>query len=249
MRLIKFLVEGIEDKGIFKAVFLAGHPGSGKSYALKKINVGTVEPRVVNTDKAFLKKAQVERLGNPDAFERFREHWDKGWPLVRDDVKRVNKSQLSLYINSMLPLAVDGTSNSVAQVNRRKGLLEGFGYDTAMIWVDTDLETSLRRAAGRERHVDPEFIEQSYELVKSSIPFYKKNFQTFLRIPNNDGELTDDIIKKAFNKMNKFFNSPVLNPVGKKYIEQMRENGWKYLSPNVRDMSDIKKVVSVWYRS
>ena len=29
------LTEGVYDKGIFKAVFMAGGPGSGKSYMLK----------------------------------------------------------------------------------------------------------------------------------------------------------------------------------------------------------------------
>ena len=51
MKFLRYLTEGIEDKGIFKAVFLAGHPGSGKSYTLDRIKSGQIEPRIVNTDK------------------------------------------------------------------------------------------------------------------------------------------------------------------------------------------------------
>ena len=32
LKLMDLLTEGVQDKGIFKAVFMAGGPGSGKSY-------------------------------------------------------------------------------------------------------------------------------------------------------------------------------------------------------------------------
>ena len=47
----EFLNEGINDKGLYKAVFLGGTPGSGKSYVQKQVKDGTIEPRIVNTDK------------------------------------------------------------------------------------------------------------------------------------------------------------------------------------------------------
>ena len=54
MRLENYLIsEGINDKGIFKACFMCGHPGAGKSYTLTKIKSGIIEPRIVNIDKAF----------------------------------------------------------------------------------------------------------------------------------------------------------------------------------------------------
>lgn len=52
MRLSKYLLtESINDKGIFKAIFMAGTPGAGKSYVINKINDGKIQPRIVNTDK------------------------------------------------------------------------------------------------------------------------------------------------------------------------------------------------------
>ena len=47
----QFVAESINDKGVLKAVFVIGIPGAGKSYTVKKLN-GTVQPRVVNTDRA-----------------------------------------------------------------------------------------------------------------------------------------------------------------------------------------------------
>jgi hypothetical protein len=48
----QILAEGVHDKAIFKAVFLAGGPGSGKDYVLSNTldGHGMVE---INSDKAF----------------------------------------------------------------------------------------------------------------------------------------------------------------------------------------------------
>lgn len=257
MRLTNFLLnEGINDKGIFKVVFMAGHPGAGKTFVLDKISSGQVEPRWVNTDKAFVKDDRLKRLEkfNPDTiFKIFKEHWNEGWPLIKDNVKRVNKTQLSLYINSMLPLAVDGTSNSISIMQTRKGLLERFGYDTAMVFINTDLETAIERAKIRSenlgRAVDPEFIKQSYKQISNAKSYYRSLFNDWMEVPNGEGELTPKIIQHAFKKMGKFFDSPIKNPVAKEQLEKMREGGYKYLTPEIRTMDEIKKVVSVWYRT
>ena len=249
MRLQQFLTEGIEDKGIFKAVFMAGHPGAGKTFVLNSIKSGQIEPRWVNTDKAYIEKARLEKMDPDTLFKHFRENWDEGWPLISDKVKRINKTQLELYINSMLPLAIDGTSNSISVLNTRRGLLEGFGYDTAMVFVNTDLETAIKRAAKRERPVTPDFIKDAYAEVTRNKSYYRSKFSDWIEVDNGDGELTPGLIIKAFKHMSNFYNSPIVNPVGIKQVSQMRENGWKYLDPNVRTMAQIKKMVSVWYKA
>ena len=62
-----FLSEGVNDPAIFKAVFLAGGPGSGKSFIAGKTALSTFGFRVVNSDDAFenaMKKAGMEM--NPE---------------------------------------------------------------------------------------------------------------------------------------------------------------------------------------
>ena len=46
------LVEGVYDKNIFKAIFLAGGPGSGKSYVAKASTAG-MGLKMVNSDDQF----------------------------------------------------------------------------------------------------------------------------------------------------------------------------------------------------
>ena len=48
--------EGINDPGIFKAVVLAGGPGSGKSYVAQKLGLKTLGLVVVNSDLFFVQK-------------------------------------------------------------------------------------------------------------------------------------------------------------------------------------------------
>jgi predicted kinase len=229
MKLEKFINEGINDAGIFKTAFMAGHPGSGKSYTLNRIKSGQVEPRVVNTDK-------------------FIEHFDNDISFL-DRAKTLTKNQLVLYINSMLPLAVDGTSANPSSVLKRYGLLESFGYDMAMVFVETSLETAIERVRQRNRKVPEKVIIEFYNEVSRMKSFYKTKFPVFVTVKNDEGELNNDMILKSFKKLSSFYNSDVKNTIGKHYIETMRENGWKYLSPHLHSVDEIKRTVSIWYRS
>lgn len=233
MRLNKFLNEGILDKGIFKAVFMGGIPGSGKTYTFSKIKSGQIEPRIVNTDKSF---------------PLFKEYWNDDWGKINLKVKTITKNQLALYINSVLPLAIDGTANETSVVLKRNGLLESFGYDTAMLFVNTSLETAIKRAGLRERQVDIDFIKKVYEQSEKSKNFYRGRFSTFIEVNNDEGELNEKVILHAFKFMNKFYGSNIINPVGKEYKRRMMENGWKYLVPNIYTIEEIQQVLTSWYK-
>ena len=53
MELERFIIrEGLYDPGIFKAFFLAGGPGSGKTYVNQRITPG-IGLKNVNSDTAF----------------------------------------------------------------------------------------------------------------------------------------------------------------------------------------------------
>lgn len=236
MRLNNYILnEGINDKGIWKAIFMAGTPGAGKSYVREKLG-GGVEPRVVNTD------TWTEFFGVK-----------KGeWSFFKEDIKRISADQLSNYINSMLPLWVDGTSSKPGNTVSRQGMLEGFGYDTGMLWVNTDLDTAIDRAKEREkligRHVDTDFIVESYKKINKLKPYYKSNFKWFKEVDNNDGELTEKVMTKLHKEANSFFTQPLMNGLGKYYQDDLINNGGKYLIDSGEvDISMIKQKIKGWY--
>jgi len=127
------LSESILDKGIFKACYMAGHSGSGKSYTLSKIKSGSIEPRIVNVDKYI---------------EYFGKDYEKAF---YDKSKILLTNQLTLYVDSVLPLAVDVTASSPNSVVRRYGILDYFGYDQAMVFVNCSLETALEDQGSVQR--------------------------------------------------------------------------------------------------
>ena len=68
IKLSELLHEGINDPGILKAVFLAGGPGSGKTYVAKglfgipeRVNVSQTGMKMVNSDKElkFIKQIRI----------------------------------------------------------------------------------------------------------------------------------------------------------------------------------------------
>ena len=234
MRLQQYLQESINDKGILKACFMSGSAASGKSYVISKISAGSIQPRIVNTDKLSEYYAQFKP--------------DFNWREYSSEIKQLTKKQLSNYLNSMLPLWIDGTSSDASAVLRRKGILQSIGYDTAMVFVDTSVETAIKRNRERGRTEDEDFLRRAYEKTQQIKQYYKSEFKYFLEIKNDIGELTDEVILKAYKKMSSFFNSDIKNPIGKDLVENMREQGYKYLIDlEEYDMQYLQKLVDSWY--
>jgi len=72
MKTFHELQEGVYDPNIFKAFFLAGGPGSGKSYVVRRTTGGT-GLKSINSDEAFehlLTKAGLSLKMPPEEFER-----------------------------------------------------------------------------------------------------------------------------------------------------------------------------------
>jgi len=238
MKSYEFLDESIEDKGIFKAVFLSGLPGAGKSTVIQKVTDGAVQPRIVNTDRSYeflLKKNDI----SADA---------AAWALFGPQSKVMNSAMLYNYLNSMLPMFVDGTSADTGALLRRSGILESLGYDTMMIWVNIDVEEAIRRAQARERKVDPNFIRHVHDQIEANKQFYKSRFSSnFVEVDNNADNF-NAMEAKTYGIASKHFMSPVQNPIGLKTINKLQESGEKYLVPSIYDAEYLKKVVGVWYQ-
>jgi predicted kinase len=225
------LSESINDKSLLKACFMSGSPASGKSYVLQKITSGAIAPRIVNTDKI------TEFLGVHTT-----------WNIHGSHVKLITQKQLTNYVNSLLPLWIDSTSTDEYVVLKRKNLLETyFGYDTAMIYVNTPLELVLKRNAERERHVDEKAIRKMYresQLVKKDLA---KTFDFYFEINNDTDLLTDEIILESYKKAEKFFLSPLENGKGKDILAQLQDKNKKYMSDLIPQEEIWKPIQRFWY--
>ena len=131
------LQEGLYDPNIFKAFFLAGGPGSGKSYVAGKATGGS-GLKSVNSDDAFehmLKKAGLSLKMPPEETEPR--------DVVRGRAKEVTAKKQKNFVEGRLGLIIDGTGRDVDKILRQKAKLDELGYDTYMIFVNTSLDLSL----------------------------------------------------------------------------------------------------------
>ncbi len=236
--LLQQLSESINDKGLFKAVFILGIPGAGKSTVIRQITDGAIHPRVVNTDK------QVEflhRQGKIDASDP--KHWDQ----VGDKVQKLVVSQLALYVNAMVPLYIDTTSASSQAVLRRKGLLESFGYDVMAVWVDVDVETARERVRARnnQRHVDDDHVVKSHEHASKTRDFVLSRFEHSIIVNNDANGNTVDL--SVFKKIRDFYLSPLANPIGAEYVQTVKDRNEKYLSDSLMSINRLQGMADAWY--
>ena len=102
------ITEGVNDSGIFKAIVMAGGPGSGKSYVAKKLGLGSMGLRVINSDNFFelLLKKKGLSLKMPDNEEEERE-------AARFYAKALTSKRLDDSIRGRLGVLIDSTSGDV----------------------------------------------------------------------------------------------------------------------------------------
>ena len=216
---IKDIDEGVNDPAIFKAIFLAGGPGSGKTFIVGKTGLTSLGFRVVNSDTAFenaLKKAGLEM--NPDNIFSV-----KGQG-IRDKAKELTAKQQGLYIKGRLGLVIDGTGRDSQKILRQKKMLEGLGYSTAMILVNTDKETALKRNDARPRRLDPDVVGDMWNEVQRNLGQYQRAFKSRLTIvDNSDGKDYNKETLRAYRIMSKFANAEPMNPIAKKWIATQKE--------------------------
>ena len=216
---IKEIDEGVNDPAIFKAIFLAGGPGSGKTFIVGKTGLTSLGFRVVNSDTAFenaLKKAGVEM--NPDNIFSV-----KGQE-IRGKAKELTAKQQGLYIKGRLGLVIDGTGRDSEKILRQKRMLEGLGYSTAMILVNTDKETALKRNDARPRRLDPDVVGDMWNEVQRNLGQYQRAFKSRLTIvDNSDGKDYNKETLRAYRIMSKFANAEPMNPIAKKWIATQKE--------------------------
>ena len=107
------LQEGLNDPNIFKAFFLAGGPGSGKSYVVRKTTGGT-GLRVVNSDDAFeslLQKAGLSLKMPPEEQEPR--------DAVRDRAKKITAKRQANYLEGRIGLIIDGTGKDYDKIAKQ----------------------------------------------------------------------------------------------------------------------------------
>lgn len=199
------LTEGVEDFGIFKAVFMAGSPGSGKS-TVRDLLFGGLGLKVVDADEIRSAYLKLGRSGDYDQFNRL---------VVK---------QYQSYMDQRLGVILDTTAWWLPGVRTTVNQLTELGYDVGMVHVFTPLSVASQRvrsrAASSGRDVPPEELEKRFQGLKHNIPIYSQMFGDHYWFVDNSGEEPKiDVVK---NSIMSWLRSPPANPVAQQWIAQQK---------------------------
>ena len=219
LRFSQFISEGVNDPAIFKAIFLAGGPGSGKSFIAGKTGLPSLGYRVVNSDDAF--EAAMKKAGlklDPESI-----YSEKG-QAIRGRAKLLTGKKQELYLKGRLGLVIDGTGRDHEKLRRQAKLMQSMGYDTMMLFVNTDKETALKRNRERERSLPDAEVSKMWETIQSNIGMFQTFFgkQKFLVVDNSDGKDYKKETLRAYRDAVKFTKKPPESRIARNWIDKQR---------------------------
>ena len=188
--------EGVNDPAIFKAVFLAGGPGSGKSFIVGKTALTALGMKVVNSDDAFergLKSAGLEMTSNNI-------YSPKGQD-IRSRAKTLTRIKQQGYLSGRLGMVIDGTGKDYDKITKQAIDLRRLGYDVAMIFVNTDEATALKRNQMRARSLPDATVSKMWKDVQKNLGSFQTFFGNFFIIDNSEGSAYDKQVLDVYKKM------------------------------------------------
>jgi len=213
-----FVNEGPNDPAIFKAIFLAGGPGSGKSFMVGQTSLAAHGFKIVNSDIAF--ERAMEKAGltmDPETI------FTVQGQAIRDRAKRLTGIQFERYVEGRLGLVIDGTGKDEEKIRNQAMNLKALGYDVAMIFVNTDLDTAIKRNDERQRSLPTTTVVTLWKAVQKNIGrfqgFFKNNM---LILDNSDGTQLTNVAQQGYKWGKAFADKPVTNPKAVKWINSFK---------------------------
>ena len=233
---VEMITEGVDDPGILKCIFLAGGPGSGKSFTASEIfgvgkgvfnSVSAGGLKIVNSDTAFenaLKKNGIspKELGT---IEKDSDLWDKiagedNPDSIRNKAKRLTQQQQAFYEAGRLGMIIDGTGDEVTKIKKKVERAEALGYDCYMVFVNTSLEVAQSRNKKRDRTLPEELVTTIWKACQENLGKFQTMFSgRFVIVDNTEYKPVASSVQK---QVDAFLRKPIYNQIGKKWIETAR---------------------------
>ena len=234
---VELITEGVDDPGILKCIFLAGGPGSGKSYTAKEIfgvgksdmaSVSAGGLKVLSSDVAFeqaLKKNGID----PKDLANIKDSDPNFWAYIageegdsiRNKAKSVTQKQQAFYEAGRLGMIIDGTGDEVLKIRNKMEKAEKLGYDCYMVFVNTSLEVAQKRNAERSRTLSPELVDTIWKKCQENMGHFQGMFgNNFIIVDNTEYQ---PISKSVQKQVDSFLRKPIQNPIGKKWIMGARQ--------------------------
>jgi len=228
-----YISEGRHDPSIFKAVFMAGAPGAGKSFVSDWMALGPqLGYKVINSDTEFeryMKEAGLTDDKGAVILDPKRE-FERG--VIRSVAKRHTQAKQRHALIGRLGLVIDGTAANAAKIIKQKKFLETLGYECAMVYVNVPLDVSIasdkQRGKEGERTIGAELVTQKYNELDTGIPKLIKAFGSiydgkgksmFFIVDNTVREKTPSLIRKVLTVITKWSKQLPKNKAAKEWMK------------------------------
>ena len=200
---IDMITEGVDDPAILKCVFMAGGPGSGKSYIAKEIfgvgkktlaSVSSGGLKIVNSDTAFENLLQKNGVNKKDLdkWAKIPELWDviageTNPKSLRNWAKNITKKQQAFYEAGRLGLIIDGTGDELTKIKAKKEHAESLGYDCYMVFVNTSLQVAQERNKTRDRTLPESLVSEIWKACQNNLGGFQSLFKgNFVIVDNTE---------------------------------------------------------------
>lgn len=202
------------NRGLFKAIFVTGGPGSGKDIIIRE---------------AIAESKAVE-LNSVQAFD-----------LLMDKQKLSEKTNdyRREAIRNRGPLIINGPADDHTRMITIKEELEEFGYDTTLIFVDTTNQASKERNERLSKSISESVRFDKWQLAQSSKEAYRQNFAKFISFNNSSSfeEIQEDI-SDTYEKINRFIENKNYNDIAFSWLES---RGKINISTLFKENDNVKK--------
>jgi 8-oxo-dGTP pyrophosphatase MutT (NUDIX family)/predicted ABC-type ATPase len=215
------LQEGVHDPYIFKALFMAGAPGSGKSTVRDQL-FGGMGLKLVDADEVRRAYLNLGKGGDYDVYGA----------IVR--------KQRQNYAEQRLGIIMDTTAWWPSSIFDTTQQLRALGYDVGMLHVFVPLNMSLQRAQARAertgRVVPEQEIIKRYQGLHDNVRNYAELFgDQFWFVDNTGDHPRLDLVRRHLLQ---WLRTPVNNPVAREWTQQhtkpiMQENQARKVSAGV----------------
>jgi predicted ABC-type ATPase len=198
------LTEGLYDPFVFKAIFICGAPGSGKSSIERRLGLEARGLKPLNADITLF------RLN----------HWYANAKNINyAHAGATTEDRFNIWINNFLGLVLNTTGRDYTVIERLNKKLKKAFYNTFMVYIDVDENIARDRILNRQhtaqnpidknRIVNLDYFNLAYSSVKHNLSKYQTLFKKNFAIINNDdfNQNTEDF-NIARKKINNFLMAP-----------------------------------------
>ena len=189
--------------GLFKAIFVTGGPGSGKDIVIRE---AIAESKIVELN-----------------FIQAQEYLNDKQKLAEktNDFRREG-------IRNRGPLIINGPADDRERISFIKEELEELGYDTMMIFVETNNETSKHRNSLLSKMMLESVRNDKWLKSQENTKYFNESFKTFISFDNTgDLDSKEEDIHSVYESTNEFLDSDTLGETAEDWLNRRSNSLFK----------------------